>query len=201
MRHARSVLAVTSALFVALALAIVLLGAPPADVALREALLSLASPPLLAMLRVMNHAGNWRLLLPATLLLVLLSARARQHWWLWCGLMVAAPLTEGLLKILIRRPRPESLAFAFPSGHATAAAAFFGAAIYLTGSLAPRPRALVRAVAVLGILLVGTARIMLRAHWPSDVLAGVSLGLALASLAAVIASRIDEAQAVDRVCC
>ena len=198
MRHARSVLAVTGALFVALALAIVFLGAPPADAALREALLSLASPPLLAVLRVMNRAGDWRVLLPATLLLVVVSARARRHWWLWCGLMAAAPMMEGLLKALIRRPRPESLAFAFPSGHATAAAAFFGAAIYLTGSLSPRPRAVVRAVAVIGIVLVGTARIMLRAHWPSDVLAGVSLGLALASLAAVIATRIDERRPDNR---
>ena len=69
-----------------------------------------------------------------------------------------------------------------------AAAAFFGAAIYLAGSLPGRARGLVRALAILGIVLVGLARIVLRAHWPSDVLAGIALGLALASLAAVIAA-------------
>jgi len=191
-RHARSVLAITGALFAALALAIVFLGAPPADAALRNALLSLGSPPLLAALRVVNRAGDWRVLLPGTLVLPVAFPRARRQWWLWAGLMVAAPMCEGLLKLLIRRPRPEALSFAFPSGHATAAAAFFGAAIYLAGSLPARARAIVRAAAVLAIVLVGVARVMLRAHWPSDVLAGIALGLALASLTAVVAASIDE---------
>jgi len=180
---------VTGALFVALALTIVFLGAPPADAALRTALLTFASPPLISVLRVINRAGDWRVLAPATLLLVLAFARTRRQWWLWCGLMATAPLTEGLLKVIIRRPRPESAAFAFPSGHATAAAAFFGAVIYLAGTLPARARGAVRIVAVLGIVLVGLARVMLRAHWPSDVLAGIALGLALASLAAIISAR------------
>jgi membrane-associated phospholipid phosphatase len=39
------------------------------------------------------------------------------------------------------------------------------------------------------ILLVGLARVLLRAHWPSDVLGGIALGLVLASIASLIASR------------
>jgi membrane-associated phospholipid phosphatase len=46
----------------------------------------------------------------------------------------------------------------------------------------------VRLAALVGALLVAVARVMLRAHWPSDALAGVALGLALASVAALIAS-------------
>ena len=42
------------------------------------------------------------------------------------------------------------------------------------------------------ILLVGAARVMLRAHWPSDVLAGIALGLALAAVAGLLASRADD---------
>jgi membrane-associated phospholipid phosphatase len=43
--------------------------------------------------------------------------------------------------------------------------------------------------AVAGIVLVGMARVILRAHWPSDALGGIALGLALAAAAALIASR------------
>jgi membrane-associated phospholipid phosphatase len=186
--RAHSVLAVTGTLFVTLAATVVLFGAPPADSALRNAVLSLASPAVVGVMHVVNYAGYWKILLPGTVLLLLVFPRARREWWLWCGLMMVAPLTEWALKQVVRRPRPESAAFAFPSGHATAAAAFFGAAIYLAGSLPGRARAVVRAVAILGIVLVGLARIVLRAHWPSDVLAGIALGLALASLAAVIAA-------------
>ena len=77
----------------------------------------------------------------------------------------------------------------FPSGHATAAAAFFGAVIYLAGSLRPPVRLAVRAASVVLIVLVALARVILRAHWPSDVLAGIALGLALAAAAGLLASR------------
>jgi membrane-associated phospholipid phosphatase len=40
------------------------------------------------------------------------------------------------------------------------------------------------------ILLVGVARVVLRAHWPSDVLAGIALGLALAAAAGWVASTL-----------
>jgi len=81
----------------------------------------------------------------------------------------------------------------FPSGHATAAAAFFGALIYLAAALPPRARVAVRAASVVLIVLVCVARIILRAHWPVDTLAGAALGLALASLASLLADRRERA--------
>jgi undecaprenyl-diphosphatase len=143
-------------------------------------------------MRVINYGGDWRALLPGTLLLMLISARARATWWVWAALMITAPVAEGLLKHAIGRARPESPAFGFPSGHATAAAAFVGAVLYLAGSLPPAPRRLVRGLAVAGMILVALARVMLRAHWPSDVLGGVTLGLGLATVAALVGSRVGE---------
>ena len=90
------------------------------------------------------------------------------------------------------RPRPEAVSLSFPSGHSTAAAAFFGAVMYLCGSLPPRWRDTVRVLAGVMIVLVGLARVILRAHWPSDVVAGFALGLALASVASLLAARAPD---------
>jgi len=173
--------------FVALALAVAVIGTLPGDAAARDALLALASPPILAAMRVINLAGSWRLLLPGSLLLLVAFPRAREQWYIWVGLMIVAPATEGTVKILVGRPRPEAASMGFPSGHATAAAAFFGAVFYLAESLRPPARRLVRTAALVIIVLVATARVMLRAHWLSDALAGIGLGLALASAAVLVA--------------
>jgi membrane-associated phospholipid phosphatase len=175
--------------FLLLTLAVIVFPTVPGDEAARNWLLGLATPPVVGTLRVINKAGSWRVLLPASLLLFVVFPRARRRWWIWGGLMVAAPIAEGLLKILIGRPRPEELSMGFPSGHATAAAAYFGALFYLAESLPPLARALVRAGAVLTVVLVAVARVVLRAHWPADTLAGIGLGLALASVAAMLAAR------------
>ena len=186
--HPRAVLAVLCAFFVALAAAAALIGVLPADAALRDALLSWATPATIGFMRVVNYGGDWRILLPATLLLLAVFRRAREDWWLWIALMITAPAAEGLLKITIARARPEGPAFGFPSGHSTAAAAFCGAVLYLAESLPPASRRLVQALAVICMISVGLARIILRAHWPSDVLGGITLGLGLATLAALLSS-------------
>src|SRR5688572_8100388 len=186
--HARALLAVAGGAFVMLTGAVVLLGTLPLDAAVREALLLWASPPVLTVMRVANYGGDWRVLGPGTLLLLLFFARARARWWVWVGLMVAAPLAEWLAKGAIGRPRPEDLSLGFPSGHATAAGAFFGAIVYLAEALPSRGlRQAVRLAALGAALLVAVARVMLRAHWPSDALGGMALGLTLASVAALAA--------------
>ncbi len=191
MLHPRGVLTVAAALFVALALVILLAGTPSADVAVRESVLGMASPGVVAVMRLVTYAGAWYVLFPGTLMLVAALPAARRQWWIWCVLMVLAPIAEWVFKNLVRRARPEATSFAFPSGHATAAAAFFGAVVYLAGNL-PRPVALVvRILALAGIVLVGLSRIVLRKHWPADVLAGIALGLALTSVAVLIAERRD----------
>ena len=182
------VLVTSLVLFSVLALGVIALGKLPGEAAAREALLALAGPPVVAALHVINYAGSWQLLLPSTLLLLLAFPAARERWWVWIGLMLAAPAAEGLLKIVIGRARPEESSMGFPSGHATAAAAFFGAVIYLAGSLPPPARLAVRAASVLLIVLVALARIILRAHWPVDTLAGIALGLFFASLATMLNS-------------
>lgn len=182
------VLLVSAGGFLALALAVLLVDPFPGDAAARLWVLGYGSPAVVEVARVVNYLGSWRVLLPATLLVLVAFPRARSRWWLWVGLMLAAPAAEGLLKIVIGRARPEEASMGFPSGHATAAAAFFGAVIYLAGSLRSPVRVVVRATSIVLIVLVALARIMLRAHWPVDTLAGIALGLLFASLATILSS-------------
>ncbi len=181
-----TVLLLASCSFVGLSLA-VMADTLPGEAEIRQALLSLASPSVVAALEIVNLAGDWRLILPASLLLFLAFPHARVRWGVWVGLMIATPFVESAAKYLVARTRPEDFSLGFPSGHVTAAAAFFGAIGYLAAALPSRgARLAVRTGAVLIVGLVAVARVLLRAHWPSDALGGAALGLALASAAALV---------------
>ncbi|CDS49822.1 Membrane-associated phospholipid phosphatase [Polaromonas sp. CG9_12] len=100
-----------------------------------------------------------------------------------------------LLKYTLARTRPISLYsgvadFSFPSGHATSSIVIYG---FLAFLLSRKQRSAVQgaiaAVAAVYIALIGFSRLYLGAHWFSDVMAGLSLGLAWVALAAMAYSR------------
>jgi len=183
------VLTITAIAFVSLTAVIWVFGTVTLDQQAFETIIELATPGVVRVMKVVNYAGEKLVLIPAMVVLYVVFRRARRQWWIWAALMVAAPIAERLVKLAVGRARPMGEGFAFPSGHVTAAAAYFGTVFYLAGSLSsPALRVTIRAAALATIVLVALARIVLRAHWPSDTLAGAALGLALASSAALAAS-------------
>jgi membrane-associated phospholipid phosphatase len=161
-------------------------GVLPLDGPVRRAVLKLASPEARTVAWWVNHGGSWEFLLPAMLVLFVVSREARRHWWLWAAILPLAAAAETFLKTVVGRTRPMGPAMGFPSGHVTAVAAFALLLIYLTARmrLAAPARRLLAGAAILLVLLVGLARVLLGAHWPSDVLGGLLLGVTFAAAGA-----------------
>ena len=121
----------------------------------------------------------------------LLIVRKRQAALMVLVAMLSGTLLSTVLKIGFSRPRPELVPHAtavhtasFPSGHA-----MLSALVYLTlGVLlartqsGPRVKAYIMLVSLALTLLVGISRVYLGVHWPTDVIAGWSLGAGWALL-------------------
>jgi membrane-associated phospholipid phosphatase len=145
--------------------------------------------PLVYFFRVVTIPGNTVFLVAAALAAaVLLWARGDRVDAALVGLAFAGcAVVTFALKVLFERPRPafqdESLTlntFSFPSGHASASVAVYGAfaIIVLRDVRTLRGRALVLGALAVLLALIGFSRIYLGAHFFSDVLAGYSLGTA-----------------------
>ena len=99
--------------------------------------------------------------------------------------IVGAQLVSGVIKHLVQRPRPDLVSHeaaiysaSFPSGHTLmATVVYITFALLLAADFADRRvREYLLASAWLVAFAVGASRIYLGVHWPSDVLAGWSLG-------------------------
>ena len=83
--HPRGVLAVAGTCFVALAATVVTLGAIPADTACATRCWRWRRPAVVEAMRVVNRAGDWRVLAPGMLVMFVVFPEARRQWWLWSG--------------------------------------------------------------------------------------------------------------------
>jgi protein-S-isoprenylcysteine O-methyltransferase Ste14/membrane-associated phospholipid phosphatase len=169
---------VASLAFVAVAITVRLAGVPAVERQIYEA--AIAALPKMDHWRLITRLGSESVLFPAgVFLIVLLPRQFLRHWWLWVVVMLAASGLEGLGKEVIGRPRPESLRPGFPSGHVSAAVAFYPMAAYVVASAVRSQwaRWTIYAVAAVCTGLVAVSRLALRAHWPLDVVGGAALGL------------------------
>lgn len=110
------------------------------------------------------------------------------RWWRDLRLLVMASggiliLVDLVFKPLFSRSRPpEKLlpvdGHSFPSGHAAGAVAFYFAMVVILASHHPRLRRPLAIGACLWVGLVWLSTLFVRAHWPTDLLAGGAVGLA-----------------------
>ncbi len=123
----------------------------------------------------------------------------RKVWYVAGVVVVAFVFASAFVpyvKNILHRARPLELytgseAFSFPSGHAALSASILGiVAILISAHQSPRTRVFVMSVGLTLVVAIAFSRIYLGAHWPSDVVAGVSFGLAMTATVALALTRL-----------
>ncbi len=149
---------------------------------------TLRTPELDQIMYALTYLGSVRavLTLAAVVAIVALFAGRYTDAVLLFLALAASELFVLATKTLVARPRPPledarivQTGFSFPSGHAALAAAFYGTAAYLLARAARwgALKVLVGSAAALLVVGIGISRIYLGAHFPTDVLAGWTLGV------------------------
>lgn len=137
----------------------------------------------------------------------LLICRKYHAMWLVLAATTGGLILSSLLKYVISRPRPELVprlsyvyTSSFPSGHS-----FMSAVVYLTlGTLLMRltPGRAIKLYLLLTALfltfVVGVSRVCMAVHYPTDVLAGWTAGLAWALVCWLIARYLQRRHLVER---
>ena len=119
--------------------------------------------------------------------LLLLARQWRHALFAGCALIGTA-IANGTLKWLFARARPEVLSdpltsYSMPSGHSSAAFAFFLVLAVLAGrGQPPRMRLTWVMLGCLPALAIALSRVYLGAHWPTDILAGALLACCVCAL-------------------
>lgn len=134
-------------------------------------------------------------------------ANRKIHIALFVAVAIASgALVNSGLKAFFARSRPEVVphlvdvtSASFPSGHA-----MNSAMVYLTlAALVARSQEHIRVrlyllgIAILLTMLVGTSRVYLGVHWPSDVIAGWCIGAIWAVLCSLIAKSFQRRQKIE----
>ena len=163
------------------------------DVRLNRWLHDHSSPALTHFFELFTATGGFVFLslVSAAAVALLASRRALAEAILVALAFAGGQVINITMKAVFERPRPEFRdphlnlqTFSFPSGHAMVSTAVYGAIAIIALRRIPRPASRVAIIAAVALLvgLIGVSRVYLGAHYVSDVLAGMALGLAWLTL-------------------
>ena len=119
----------------------------------------------------------------------------------WAAACIVAPglagIVEATLKVVVARRRPVTAFLTgeagngFPSGHAAGFTALACIVAFVAVAIRPRSRVVVFVGALTASVVIALSRVLVGVHYPSDVIAGVLLGYAVADAIAWLARRTE----------
>ena len=190
--------AIPSALLAALWLAMLTLGAGPADGELLRAAYAADNPLLVSIARFFTFFGDWRWVIALSVVAGVWLWFAR-GWRFGAAVLLVTLIGRGLVtaqKYGIERLRPSDQAHlvvvstpSFPSGHAAGSMIVYltMALVFTVGTRWKWPAV---TAALILTFLIGLSRLMLGVHWPTDVVGGWAFGLLWVMVALPWAERL-----------
>lgn len=136
-----------------------------------------------AFAKLLSGVGTWGVVWLVIALLLFFREEKRDHWFFLPSALVLLGgfLSEFFVKTLIARPRPTPAdTFSFPSSHAILAFAF----AYILSREEPKLKRWFYLLAI----LISLSRVFLGVHYPSDIIAGMFLGIMIGWLSLTLES-------------
>ena len=139
---------------------------------------------------ITNIADTYQSIVITVLLVIFLYTKKYNSEALFFAItMSICGIAMPLLKNIFGRERPnffrliEISGYSFPSGHTTAATTMYlTLAIIALSNMNKLNKYFVFSIAALGIIIIGTSRIYLGVHYPTDVMAGICIGISIVSI-------------------
>ena len=167
------------------------------DLTIGETVRALRTPISNAVLIPITHMANWKTLVGIGVILIIIDAVKwkKIDYPLAVAAALITLLVYKLLKALVQRPRPDQIfwlvmehGYSFPSGHSMNGMFCYGILIYLLWRNCSNKtvRNVMTVLLCLLIPLIGYSRVYCGVHHPTDVLAGLFMGLAMLMGATVV---------------
>ncbi len=144
-----------------------------------------SNPSLDAVMLTITRFGDREVIIPIVgiSIVILWLRHYRQEAQIFTIASIGGAILNTGLKLFFGKPRPElwtrliaETSYSFPSGHALGSMVVYGLLAYLLTLHYPRFTPFIYIFAVVLIVLIGSSRLYLGVHWPTDIIAGYGVG-------------------------
>ena len=158
------------------------------DKNVHDFVIKFSSETMTKIMKVFTFLGSTPFIIGLCILIfiILMILKKKDYAFKCAGILVISTLLNNIVKVIIRRPRPEYITvientFSYPSGHTMASVTLYGFLIYYLFKTKISKSYKILFSILLGIIpfVVAISRIYLGAHYFSDVFGATLLSLAL----------------------